>query len=214
MAACCHSRPCRQAVSITQSEMRSEIDDALTSGMKSAGATTPRIGMPPADQRLRAGQPAVLEADLRLIEQLQFLTLGGQHELGFEQEPRLELVADAALEEHVAAAAGDLGAVKREVGVAEQLVRRLAIVRIDRDADADVDANLALADGEGDLAEASEICSASSSARSTTSAPLTTMANSSPLRRATRLVVLDQRAEPRRPRRRAADRRRHGPACR
>ena len=75
---------------------------------------------------------------------------------------------------HVPAAPGGLGPVEREIGVAEQLVRRLAIVRIKRHADADIDADLALADRERRLAECQRDLFGTSSARgpATSSPPI------------------------------------------
>ena len=151
------------------------------------GEIRPRSGWRHRIKRLGAHQLAVLETDLRLIEQLQFFALRGSSQFGLERKPRFEFVADRALEKYVPPAAGGLGAIEREVGIAEEFVGGGAVVRINGDADADVDANMPVADGDGRFAEdASDIRSASVRARSFASSPLITMANSSPLSRATR----------------------------
>jgi hypothetical protein len=76
--------------------------------------------MVPAHERLRADDAPVLEIDLRLIEELELAFGHGPLELHLEQETRLKLVADRAIEHDVPAAADRLGAVQREIGIAEQ----------------------------------------------------------------------------------------------
>ena len=100
--------------------------------------------MPPANESFRAHQPAIVETDLRLIEKLQLCPVDGPPKLSFERQPRFDLIPDRALKENAAAAAGRLGPVKREVGIAKKFVRRRAMVRINSDTDAGVDAKLAL----------------------------------------------------------------------
>ena len=85
--------------------------------------------MAPADQRFGADQAAIRETDLRLIEQLEFVALGGEREFGLQRQARLEFLADRVFEQHVAAAPGGLGAVEGEVAVAQQFVRGAAVRR-------------------------------------------------------------------------------------
>src|SRR5687768_12913102 len=100
--------------------------------------------MAPADQRFGADQLAVVESELRLVEQLELSALERQHQFVLEREPRLQLLAERRLEQHEIVLAG-LGAIEREVAVAEQVVRGAAVRRIGRRPDADLDAMLALA---------------------------------------------------------------------
>src|SRR5215510_13400526 len=89
----CQARPCRQAVSMIQSEVRAEMEEMLTSGMKSAGDNRPRVGW---RQRFGAQELAVAEPHLRLVEQLELVARNGVPELGLERQPRFDLVADRA----------------------------------------------------------------------------------------------------------------------
>src|SRR5580765_2119698 len=109
--------------------------------------------MPPANESFRAHQPAIVETDLRLIEKLQLVPVDGPPKLGFERQPRFDLIPYRAFKENAAAAARRLGPVKREVGIAKKFVRRRAMVRINSDTDAGVDAKLAFADRERDFTE-------------------------------------------------------------
>ena len=79
-----------------QSEVRAEIEEMLTSGMKSDGDKETAGRVAPAHQRFRAQELAVAEPDLRLIEQLELVALDRMSELCFERQPRLDLVADRA----------------------------------------------------------------------------------------------------------------------
>jgi len=88
------------------------------------------------------------ERDLRLVEQLELVALDRAREVGLHREPRLQLVAHLAVVKHAAGAAGGLGVVEREVGIADQLVGRGAIGGEDRKAGADADAQMAFAERE------------------------------------------------------------------
>ena len=57
-------------------------------------------------------------------------------QLRLQRQPRLQLRSDPAIEKNVAAAAGGLGPIQSEVGVAEELLSGCAIVRIERHPDA------------------------------------------------------------------------------
>src|SRR5580700_4390779 len=98
--------------------------------------------MPPADERFRAQQPAIVETDLRLIEQLELAAFHGPRQLRLQRQPRLQLRPDPAIEKNMAAAAGGLGPIESEVGVAEQLLSGCAVVRIERQPDAGCDVEL------------------------------------------------------------------------
>jgi hypothetical protein len=119
--------------------------DALATGMNSAGGSRPRV---PTDQRLGADQAAIPQAHLRLIEQLELAALHGQPQLRLQHQPRLEGCPHAAIEKHMPAAPGGLGAIQSEVGIAEQLLGAGAIARIDRQPDADLDVDLPGTDRE------------------------------------------------------------------
>ena len=113
--------------------------------------------MPPANKGFRAHQPAVVEADLRLVEKFErFLVDCALHEQ-LERQAGFKFIPDGMLEENGAATAGGLGSVQRQIGVAKEFVRRRAMVRIDRHANAGVDAKLTLTDGERDFSECDSI---------------------------------------------------------
>jgi len=99
----------------------------------------------PAHQRLGADHPAVAHIDLGLVEQAQLALLQRL------RQPPQPFLAETALavvlgvEDLVAVAAFFLGLVHRLVGVAQQGVRVLLVLRVERDADAgrDLDADVA-----------------------------------------------------------------------
>src|SRR6516164_8654669 len=101
--------------------------------------------MSPADQRLSTDQATVRQADLRLIEQLEFPAFGSEYELCFECQARLQFLPDRVLENHMAAAPGRLGAAERQMPVAQKLLRAVAMLREDSGADRDPEAMLARA---------------------------------------------------------------------
>ena len=105
-------------------------------GMKSAGETRPRVGMVPADQRLERADAVVLEVEQRLVIELELAALDREAQVGFELAALPAPAVEALLEESVGAAPGFLGAVEREVGVAQQVVGVAAVRGRDGDADA------------------------------------------------------------------------------
>ena len=109
--------------------------------------------MPPANKRFRAHQPTVVEADLRLIEKFELLSIDSALQLSLKRQPDFEFIPDRTFEDDVTSAAGGLGPVKREIGIAKELVRRRAVLRIDGHTDAGIDAKLSLTDGERDFSE-------------------------------------------------------------
>ena len=102
--------------------------------MNSAGRAQAVARRLPAQQRLDAEQAAVVDRELRLVEQRELAAL--QRAVQAAVGDRRHALGHAPLEEHGRAAAQLLGAVHREVGVVQQLVGRGAVVREQRDADA------------------------------------------------------------------------------
>ena len=98
--------------------------------------------MAPANEGFRTDQAAIRQTDLRLIEQFEFVALGGKHQFGLERQAGFQLLPDRALEDHVAAAPGRLGAAKRQMAVGQKFVGGPAALRIDRRPDTDLDAML------------------------------------------------------------------------
>ena len=80
----------------------------------------------PADQRLERADAIVLEVEQRLVEQFELAALEREAEVGLELAALLRALVEAFLEEGVGAAPGFLGAIQREIGVAQQ---GLAIAR-------------------------------------------------------------------------------------
>src|SRR2546429_5553207 len=93
--------------------------------------------MRPANNRFRADQPAVRETDLRLIKQFESVAFGSQRQFSLKHQPCLQLLPDRVLEDHMTATPGCLGATESEMAVAQEFVRRPAILRMDSRADAD-----------------------------------------------------------------------------
>jgi hypothetical protein len=96
----------------------------------------------PAQQRLHADHLAVRETDLRLVVQAELVFGDRAPQLGFELLAALDLALHRLDEEAVGVAAVRLGAIERDVGVAQQLVRIGVVVGKDRDADADAGVHL------------------------------------------------------------------------
>ena len=107
------------------------------------------LGMVPADQRLKAADLAALQVHHRLIVELELARGQRLAQVLLHDAAGLHLLVHVRLEEAERAAAVALGAVKREVRIAQQLVRGLAIARADRDADAGADAGLMAVDVVG-----------------------------------------------------------------
>src|SRR5665213_4166442 len=98
--------------------------------------------MSPANQRLGTAQAAIDQMNLRLIEQLEFISLCGKRQFGLKRQPGFQLSPDRGFEQHIAAPPGRLGATERKMAVAQEFVRDSAAVRIAGCADADPDAML------------------------------------------------------------------------
>ena len=96
------------------------------------------LGMVPAQQRLAAVIAVVADVDQRLVVQLELAAHDRLAQIEFQRAPRLHARVHLGLEEPIGAAAVGLGAVQRQVGVLQQLVRLGAVVRRHGDADAGV----------------------------------------------------------------------------
>ena len=110
------------------------------------------IGVKPADECLGAHQAAILQIDLRLVKQLEFVPCHSRPQFGLEPESRFKFGSDVLLKKHVRTAPG-LRPIERKVRIAKKVVCRAAVFRKDRDTDADLDAALACANGKRELAE-------------------------------------------------------------
>jgi hypothetical protein len=130
---------------------QAELDDqaaALGNGMKSPGGIMPRRGMVPAEQRLEAGDAAVLQPHDRLVGEREFLALDGAAQVRFELQAVGADGAEGRAERLDAVAAETLGLVHRQFGVLDHVLggrlRRCPGDQADRGGQDD------LALGEGD----------------------------------------------------------------
>ena len=112
-------------------------------------------GQPPAQQRLGADDRAIVQVDLRLIEDHQFVALERAPQLALEHQPLDRGGVHLRRIEREAVAAVLLGVVHRGVGVADQVDDVLGVVRAERDADAGRQEHFVLVDVErlADLGE-------------------------------------------------------------
>ena len=93
------------------------------------------LGMIPADQRLDADKAAVAGADLRLEQQRELLLRDRLAELALQHQVVPRQADLTRLEEDAVGAAACLGRMQRRIGMLDQHIGRVAVVRIDRDAD-------------------------------------------------------------------------------
>ena len=148
--------------------------------------------MAPAHQRLAAGDPVVLQAETRLVIDLEAAIGDGLAQVDFQHAAGADLRVHVGLEEAIGAAAGGLGGVHRQIGVLQDLVEVGAVLRRQRDADAGVGGDLMaeafvgradrLVDAVDELGDVGAVLT-----------PVCTMANSSPPSRATKSVSPTQR---------------------
>ena len=82
------------------------------------------VGPRPARQRLEAGDLGRRQADDRLVVHGELVALDALAQLGLERQPAHRAGVHHRVEQLVAAAAGGLRAVHRDVGVAQQVVHR------------------------------------------------------------------------------------------
>ena len=101
--------------------------------------------MGPARQRLEAGERLAVQRDDRLVVDLDLVALDRGQQLALELEPLDDLGLHAVLEDAVAALAVALGAVHRDVGLAQQL---RGLVAADGDAERHLDVDLAAGDDD------------------------------------------------------------------
>ena len=103
--------------------------------------------MVPAHQRLEAEDLAGPEVDLRLIDQAQLVLRSSARRRSASSRTRVAAwIGQAMIEQLEAVAAARLGPIERGVGVAQQHVALLAVVREDGDADAGGDVQFLLVD--------------------------------------------------------------------
>ena len=113
-------------------------------GMKTDGGDVATRRMRPARECLDGDDPPVPKVDDRLVGERQALVLDRLAQVGLELQAGRDLGLHRRLEERIRSAAADLGAVHRDVGVAQQVVRRSVPARGDDDPDAAADRDLAL----------------------------------------------------------------------
>ena len=111
----------RHASSSTQRPISTITPVSSAAGMNSAGETSPRCGMAPADQRLEAARASVAAHVLdRLVGDAELARAERLRQLDLEREPLDGDVAQRRVEHRHAALALRLRAVHRDVGVAQQ----------------------------------------------------------------------------------------------
>ena len=141
-----HFAAVAQACRIAHSPSGTMKPISSASGMNVAGRDQALLGMAPADQRLEAADLVAREIDDRLVVQLE---LAGRQRLAqvvLHGAARLHLRVHLRLEEAEGAAPVALGAIERQIGVADQLVGAQPVGRADGDADAGADHHLVAVD--------------------------------------------------------------------
>ena len=99
----------------------------------------PALGMPPAQQCLRADNSAVDKPDFRLEIDLKFFLRIGSRQFEVERAAGLNLRAMHGQKEAARAAAIRFCLVQREIGIGQQVVDGRSVIRSDRDAGAAAD---------------------------------------------------------------------------
>ena len=94
--------------------------------------------MPPAQQRLAAGDLVAAQIDLRLIVQLERALRQRRAQIRLQLAAMIGLLLHRRVEEAIGSAAGRLRGIHREIGVLQQIEQIGAVARGDRDADAGV----------------------------------------------------------------------------
>ena len=136
------------AAGAAQHELAELDDEAGLLGQRNEvdGGDQAALRMIPAQQRLEGDDAIAGDVADRLVVGLEFVALQRRAQIHLQQPPRLRARIHAGLEEAIGAAAVRLGAVQREVGVLQQLVRIVAVLRRQRDADRDADHDLMVVD--------------------------------------------------------------------
>ncbi len=98
--------------------------------------------MAPAQQRLAAGDPVVLQAEAGLVVDFKRLVGDRLAQIDFQQPARRDLRVHVRLEEAIGAPAGRFGGIHRQIRVLQDLVQVGAVLRRQRDADAGVGGDL------------------------------------------------------------------------
>ena len=119
----------RQACSITQRPIGTISRDSSATGMKDSGATRPRLGVVPAQQRFHGDDRSVAQLDDRLVVELELLALDRAPQVVLDLHVLDHAGAHHLVEDLVATAAMLLGAVEGRIGVPDQ---RLAAPRCPR----------------------------------------------------------------------------------
>ena len=104
--------------------------------------------MPPAQQRLDAHHATRREVHQRLVVQLELASTYGPTQVALGRHPLEEVVVHVRLEADERQAAVALGAVHREIRVAQQQICVLVTLVVDGDPDARADQQLAATDPE------------------------------------------------------------------
>ena len=86
------------------------------------------VGVVPADQRLEAQHLFARGIDARLEHDAKLAFLKRDSKVGFHQRALARRFVHLGREEAVAALAGGLGGVEREIGVAHQIIRRAVVI--------------------------------------------------------------------------------------
>ena len=135
--ATCHAFIWRHASTITQSPIGRIRSVSSASGHEPVGQHQAQLGVMPADQRLDADDAVVSDVDLGLVDQFELLaSFDGAAQPIDQVEPFRRLLAQLRGEVLVGVLARRLGAVHRDVGVAQQFLGVLAVDRVEGDPDA------------------------------------------------------------------------------
>ena len=105
--------------------------------MKSLGATTPRVGTAPADQRLDAGGHHLVQVEGRLVDEEELASFERSSQVDLELHVALGEVLHAVLEDDAAVLAFPLGSVGGDLGVAQEMLGRGLLADGDPDAGGD-----------------------------------------------------------------------------
>ena len=100
------------------------------------------LRMAPAQQRLAAGDPVVLQVETRLIIDLEAAIDDRLAQIHFENAARADLGVHFRFEKTIGAAAGGLGRIHCEIRILQDLVEIGTVLRRQRDADAGVGGDL------------------------------------------------------------------------
>ncbi len=146
----CHSRPWRQASSTTHRPIGDDLARLLGQGDEVARHEHPPAGRMPADERLDAHDRPGGELHDGLVLEPQLVPTDRADDERLELGALLDPLAHVRLEQLVAALAGALGPVHREVRVAQEVVGPAFAARRDGDPDARPRERVRVADADRD----------------------------------------------------------------